>query len=210
MKPTRLFDFLEYQLQNSPRADSLAMKQDGEWQKISTQDFVNKANTISRGFLNLGVKAGDKIALASTNNRTEWNLLDIGLQQIGAISVPVYPSITPEDYKYIFNDSGVKFAFVSDAELYHKIMKVKSEIPALISVYTFDQVEGAPNLSEIFDLGSDANNQHEVSAVKKQVKPDDLVTIIYTSGTTGRPKGVMLSHNNIVSNVLASKERVAN
>lgn len=208
MKPTRLFDFLEYQLQNSPRADSLAMKQNGEWQKISTQDFVNKANAISRGLLNLGLKAGDKIALASTNNRTEWNLLDIGIQQIGAISVPVYPSITPEDYKYIFNDSGVKFAFVSDAELYHKIMEIKSETPALVSVYTFDQVEGAPNLNEIFDLGSDASNQHEVSAVKKQVKPDDLVTIIYTSGTTGRPKGVMLSHNNIVSNVLASKERV--
>lgn len=210
MNPTRLFDFLDYQLQNSPREDSLAMKQNGQWHKISTQDFVNKANAISRGLLKLGVKAGDKIAIASTNNRSEWNLLDIGIQQIGAIGVPVYPSITEQDYIYIFNDSGVKFAFVSDEGLFKKIQSIKNEIPSLVSIYTFDQVNGAPNLNEIFDMGSDPSNQHEIDATKSQVKPNDLVTIIYTSGTTGRPKGVMLSHDNIVSNVLASKQRVPN
>src|SRR5690606_37658222 len=111
-------------------------------------------------------------------------------------------------YKYIFNDSEVKFAFVSDEELYKKISSIKSEVPSLVSIYTFDKVNGAPNLNEILDLGSDPANQHEVSAVKKQVKPDDLVTIIYTSGTTGKPKGVMLSHHNILSNVLGSNPRV--
>lgn len=208
MEITRLFDFLAFQLKNAPREDSLVTKYDGKWQKTSTQEYVNKANAISRGFLNLGVKKGDRIAIASTNNRTEWNLLDIGLQQIGCISVPVYPTISVEDYRYIFNDSEVKFAFVSDAELYKKIISIKPEVPSLVSVYTFDQVDGAPNISEILDLGSDNGNQHEVEAVKKQVKTEDLVTIIYTSGTTGRPKGVMLSHSNILSNVLGSKPRV--
>ncbi len=208
MKITRLFDILEHQLRTSPRTDSIAMKKNGKWQAISTQEYVNKANAISRGFLKLGVKHGDKIAIASTTNRTEWNLLDIGLQQIGCIGVPVYPTISPKDYAYIFNDSEVKFAFVSDAELYEKIISIKEHVPSLIGVYTFDHVEGAPNLNEILDLGSDAENQHEVEAVKEHVKPEDLVTIIYTSGTTGRPKGVMLSHNNILSNVLASNPRV--
>jgi len=208
MKITRLFDILEHQLRTSPRTDSIAMKKNGKWQTISTQEYVNKANAISRGFLKLGVKHGDKIAIASTTNRTEWNLLDIGLQQIGCIGVPVYPTISPKDYAYIFNDSEVKFAFVSDAELYEKIISIKEHVPSLIGVYTFDHVEGAPNLNEILDLGSDAENQHEVEAVKNQVKPEDLVTIIYTSGTTGKPKGVMLSHNNILSNVLASNPRV--
>lgn len=208
MKLDRLFDFLEYQLQNSPRQDCIAMKKKGEWQTMSTEEFANKANAVSRGFLNLGVKAGDKVAIASTTNRTEWNLLDIGLQQIGCISIPVYPTISASDYHYIFNDAEVKFAFVSDVELYEKVMEVKSSIPSLIGVYTFDKVQGAPNYSEILDLGSDEGNQHEVDAVKEQVKTDDLVTIIYTSGTTGKPKGVMLTHRNILSNVLGSEPRV--
>lgn len=208
MKITRLFDILEHQLRTSPRTDSIAMKKNGQWQTISTEEYVNKSNAISRGFLKLGVKHGDKIAIASSTNRTEWNLLDIGLQQIGCIGVPVYPTISPKDYAYIFNDSEVKFAFVSDAELYEKIISIKEQVSSLIGVYTFDHVEGAPNLNEILDLGSDAENQHEVEAVKNQVKPEDLVTIIYTSGTTGNPKGVMLSHNNILSNVLASNPRV--
>ncbi len=208
MKLTRLFDFLEYQLKNSPRTDSIVMKRHGEWIPISTQEYVNKANAISRGFLNLGVKHGDKIAIASATNRTEWNLLDIGLQQIGCISIPVYPTISESDYAYIFNDAEVKFAFVSDAELYEKISSIKEQVPSLVSIYTFDNVDGAPNLNEILDLGSDAENQHEVDAVKQQVKPEDLVTIIYTSGTTGKPKGVMLSHHNILSNVLGSNPRV--
>lgn len=208
MDISRLFDFLEYQLKNSPREDSIVMKKNGEWQPTSTIEFASKANMISRGLLKLGIKSGDKIAIASTTNRTEWNVMDIGLQQIGCISVPVYPTIAPKDFQYIFNDSEVKLAFVSDVDLFEKISSIKENVPSLVSVYTFDKVEGAPNWLEILDMGTDEANQHEVEAVKKQVKTDDLVTIIYTSGTTGNPKGVMLSHKNIVSNVLGSNPRV--
>lgn len=208
MKLERLFDFLDYQMQNSPREDSLVTKRNGVWEKTSTEEYINKANAISRGFLKLGVKPGDKIAIASTTNRTEWNLLDIGLQQIGAISVPVYPTISADDYIYIFNDSEVKFVFLSDAGLYQKIIEIKDKVPSLISVYTFDEVKAAPNMIEILDLGADSGTQHEVDSLKEQIKSDDLVTIIYTSGTTGKPKGVMLSHHNIASNVIASNPRV--
>src|SRR5690606_32776722 len=174
MEISRLFDFLKYQLKNQPREDSIAMKKNGDWQKISTEEFVNKANMVSRGFLKLGIKHGDRIAIASTTNRTEWNILDIGLQQIGCVSVPVYPTISPNDYKYIFNDSGVKLVFVSDEELFRKVSSIKESIPSLVSIYTFDKVEGAPNWTEILDMGLDAVNQHEVQAVKQQVKPEDL------------------------------------
>lgn len=208
MKLERLFDFLDYQLKNSPREDSLVTKKNGIWEKTSTQEYSNLANAISRGFLKLGVKPGDKIAIASTTNRTEWNLLDIGLQQIGVVSVPVYPSISAEDYVYIFNDSEVKFVFLSDADLYNRIINIKDKVPSLVSIYTFDDIKGVPNLKEIIDLGADNSTQYEVDALKEQAKAEDLVTIIYTSGTTGRPKGVMLSHNNIVSNVISSNPRV--
>lgn len=208
MEISRLFDFLEYQLKNCSREDSIAMKRNGAWELTSTSEFASKANTISRGLLKLGIKHGDKIAIASSTNRTEWNILDIGLQQIGCISVPVYPTISPKDFQYIFNDSGVKLAFASDAVLLEKISSIKENVPSLVSIYTFDKVNGAPNWLEIMDLGHDEGNQHEVEAVKQLVKPDDLVTIIYTSGTTGNPKGVMLSHKNIVTNVLGSNPRV--
>lgn len=208
MNINRLFDFLEYQLENYSREDSLVMKKNGIWEKTSTTEFVNKANMVSRGLLKLGIKQGDKIAVISTTNRVEWNILDIGLQQIGCISVPVYPNISPNDYKYIFNDAQVKFVFVSDAELNNKLISIKDDVPSLVSIYTFDEVEGAQNWKEVLDSGNDASTQHEVEAIKTQIKADDLVTIIYTSGTTGAPKGVMLSHRNIVSNVLHSTERV--
>src|SRR5690606_7004966 len=143
MEISRLFDFLKYQLKNHSREDSIVMKNQGEWQKISTEEFANKANMVSRGFLKLGIQHGDKVAIASTTNRTEWNILDIGLQQIGCISVPVYPTISPSDYEYIFNDSEVKLVFVSDADLYEKVSSIKEKVPSLVSVYTFDKVEGA-------------------------------------------------------------------
>lgn len=208
MNISRLFDFLEHQFNDHPREDSIVMKKHGNWQKISTAEFVSKANMVSRGFLKLGFKHGDKIAVASTTNRTEWNILDIGLQQIGCISVPVYPTISPSDYEYIFNDSEVKLVFVSDADLYEKVSSIKEKVPSLVSVYTFDKVEGAAHWGEIMSAGEDDGTQEEVEAVKSQVKTDDLVTIIYTSGTTGKPKGVMLSHQNILSNVMASNPRV--
>lgn len=208
MEIHRLFDFLTHQLQNKPLEDALVSKTTGKWVKTSTQEYQNLANQISRGLLRMGVKAGDKIALISSTNRTEWNIMDIGLQQIGVVSVPVYPTISPEEYEYIFNQAEIKYSFVSDEELYKKMTLTKPNAPDLQGIYTFDEIAGAPNWKEVLDKGKDDANQDEVEQIKSKVKADDVVTIIYTSGTTGKPKGVVLTHNNLVSNVLASDERV--
>lgn len=208
MEITRLFDFLTYQLKNKPLEDALVSKKNGKWIKTSTQEYQDQADQISRGLLRLGVKPGDHIALIVTTNRTEWNIMDIGLQQIGVISVPVYPTISPTEFKYIFNQAGVKIAFVSDSDLYEKMLLTKPHTPNLVGVYTFDKVESAANWNEILDMGKDASNQNEVVEIKNSIKTEDIATIIYTSGTTGNPKGVVLTHQNIVSNALASKERV--
>lgn len=210
MKITRLFDFPYYQLENKPIEDAITMKKNGVWEKTSTKEYIEKANQISRGLLKLGIKSGDKIALITTTNRTEWNILDIGIQQIGAVSVPVYPTISPEEYEYIFNQAEIKLSFVSDDELYQKMLKTKPNTPDLVGIYTFEKVNGAANWNEVLDLGKDNDNQNEVEKIKDSIVKDDVVTIIYTSGTTGKPKGVVLTHENIVSNVMASTERVPN
>ncbi|MFO7673662.1 MAG: long-chain fatty acid--CoA ligase [Lutibacter sp.] len=208
LKVTRLFDFAYYQLENSKLDKAFTTKYHGKWESISTQEYIDKANAVSRGLLKLGVKPGDKIAVLATTNRTEWNILDIAVMQIGAVNIPMYPTISKEDYEYIFNHAEVNYCFLSDAELFAKADAVKQNVPTLKEIYSFDTVEGCKNWSDIFDLGKDESNQPEVEALKDSVKPFDLATIIYTSGTTGTPKGVMLSHNNIVSNVLASFPRL--
>ncbi|MDO5654537.1 MAG: long-chain fatty acid--CoA ligase [Flavobacteriaceae bacterium] len=208
MKIERLFDIVYHQANTKPLDDALVSKTSGSWVKTSTSKYIEQANQISRGLLRLGVNPGDKIALISTNNRTEWNIMDIGLQQIGAISVPVYPSISPEEYEYIFNQAEIKLAFVSDQALYDKMLITKPNTPDLTGIYTFDQINGAANWNEILTLGQDQSNQNDVEDIKNKIQTQDIVTIIYTSGTTGKPKGVVLTHQNIVSNVLDSNERV--
>ena len=208
MEIKRLFDFPYYQLEKAPREDALVTKVNGEWIKTSTASYIGQANAFSRGLLKLGIKPQDKIAIVTSNNRTEWNVADIGMQQVGAISVPMYPTLSPEDFEYILNNSESKFCVVSDAELFKKISDVKDKVSSLVAIYTFDQVEGAANWKEILDLGSDDSTQHEVESLKNLIKPSDIVTLIYTSGTTGRPKGVVLTHDNIVSNTIRSAERV--
>lgn len=203
----RLFDFPYFQLENAPREKSLVTKYNGKWEALSSQEYVDKANAVSRGLLRLGIQPNDKIAVISTSNRTEWNVMDIGILQLGAQNVPIYPTISEEDYEYVINHSEAIYCFVSDKEILDKLNSIRSNTQ-LKGVYTFDEIPGADNWKEVLRMGEDKSNQEEVEARKNAVKEDDLATLIYTSGTTGRPKGVMLSHKNIVSDVLLSSDRV--
>jgi len=201
VETTRIFDFAYYQLDKYNLAKALVSKASGEWVSTSSQEFIAKANIVSRGLLALGVKPGDKIALISSTNRTEWNILDLALLQIGAVNVPIYPTISESDYKYIFNHSEVKYCFLSDEVLFKKANAVQKEVKSLKRIFSFDKIKDCAHWEEVFTLGSEESLQKKVDQLKDKVKPEDLATIIYTSGTTGVPKGVMLSHNNLVSNV---------
>jgi len=205
---TRLFDFPYYQLQNHPLKDAFVTKYNGVWKETSTQEYIDKANAISRGLLRLGVQKNQKIGVISSNNRTEWNIMDIGILQTGAQNVPIYPTISEADYQFILNHSEAVYCLVSDKEVFEKLNSVKEHIPSLKEIYSFDEIPGCKNWKELLELGADTSNQNEVEGRKNSVQPDDLATLIYTSGTTGQPKGVMLSHNNIISNVLGSSNRV--
>ena len=206
-KVSRIFDFPYYQLEKYNLPKAFTTKYDGKWVSISTQEYINRANSISRGLLNLGVQPNDKIAIISSNNRTEWNICDIGILQIGAQNVPIYPTITKEDYEYVLNHSEASYVFVSDLEVLNKINKIKGNTK-LKGVFTFDNIKGEKSWEEILKSGKDSDNQKDVEEIKNKVKPEDLATLIYTSGTTGRPKGVMLSHKNIVTNVLESYKKI--
>jgi long-chain acyl-CoA synthetase len=205
---TRLFDFPYYQLENFNISDALVTKQDGKWIKTSTEEYIAKANAISRALVEMGVQKNDKIAIISTNNRTEWNIMDIGILQTGAQTIPIYPTISEVDYEYILNHSESTYCFVSDEEVLRKVNAIKSNVPTLKEVYSFNSIKGCKHWTELLDLGKDESNQKLVEERKNAVIPSDLATIIYTSGTTGKPKGVMLSHNNIVSNVINSAPRI--
>jgi len=204
---TRLFDFPYHQLEKYNLPDALVTKYGDQWVKTSTQEYVDKANAFSRGLLRMGIKKDDKIAVISSNNRTEWHIADIGILQTGAQNVPIYPTISEEDQEYILNHSGATHCIVSDQELYDKVMSIKDKTQ-LKEIYSFNDIPGCKSWNEILELGKDDSNQQEVEDIKNTITENDLATIIYTSGTTGRPKGVMLSHKNIVSDVLMSAERV--
>ncbi len=198
---TRLFDIPHVQLKDFPQPDAFANKVSGEWKKVSTQELVDTANKVSLALLKLGVQPDEKIALVSTS-RPEWNMVDQGILQTGAVNVPVYPTISESDYKFIFNDAEIKYAFVTDKNLFNKINSIKSSVPSLKEIFSFEKVEGCKHFSEVLAL-AEGGDLNEVEKRKAAVKPAQLATIIYTSGTTGNPKGVMLSHDNIVSNVKA-------
>ena len=208
MKITRLFDFAYHQLENYNLPDALVTKQNSIWEKTSSQEYVDKGNAISRALLRLGINVNDKIAVISSNNRTEWHIMDFGILQIGAQNVPIYPTISEIDYEYILNHCEAKYCFVSDPEVYNKVLAIRNNVPKLQEIYSFNEIENCKNWTELLQLGHDNSNQDVVDDRNKNVKSLDLATIIYTSGTTGRPKGVMLSHNNIVSNVLDSADRI--
>lgn len=204
----RLFDFPYHQQEKYSIPDALVTKRDGTWIKTSTEEYIQLSNTFSRGLLRMGAKKDTKIAVISTNNRTEWHILDIGILQIGAQNIPVYPTISEEDYQYILNHSEAEYCFVSDETVLAKVNAIRKNVPNLKEVFSFEKIEGCKNWQEVLDLGQDQSNQNEVNALKDAVTEEDLATIIYTSGTTGRPKGVMLSHKNIVSDVLNSEKRI--
>ncbi|MGI4738550.1 MAG: AMP-dependent synthetase/ligase [Janthinobacterium lividum] len=199
MSVRRSFDILTNQLATFPKADALAAKLNGHYVPLSSQQVQDQANLVSLGLLKLGLKKDDKVAIISMN-RPEWLLADFGIAQIGATSVPMYPSITVEDYKYIFTDAGVRAVFVADKQLYDKVKEATAglDIPAE-NVFTFDKVAGARPFEELLALGRQGNPA-DLEPLKAAVQPDDLLTLIYTSGTTGSPKGVMLSHDNLLSN----------
>ncbi|MDN3593838.1 AMP-dependent synthetase/ligase [Zunongwangia endophytica] len=203
----RLFDFPYFQQKNYPLQTALATKYNGEWKKISTNDYIDEANKVSRALLRLGIQPNDKIAVISSSNRNEWNITDIGILQTGAQNVPIYPTISQQEYEYVLNHSESIYCFVSDKEVLNKINAIKANTH-LKEVYSFDEIEGCKNWDEILKLGEDVSNQAEVQKRMDAIKTTDLATLIYTSGTTGKPKGVMLSHENIVSNVLGSAPRV--
>lgn len=202
----RLFDVPYHQLKNFPQEHMFNTKVNGEWQALSTKDFLDRSMRLSKALIHLGISSGDRVAVASTN-RYEWNILDIAVQQVGAVLVPLYPTISAKDYAYILNDCSAAYMFVGNQEIADKITEVKPQLTTLKEVYAFDELNEVRSWNTLFEL------THEVSELMvqermDQVRPEDLLTIIYTSGTTGNPKGVMLSHQNVLSNVLACEEPI--
>ncbi len=206
MEIQRLFEIPEYQLKTYPKSDSLCAKVDGTWVKTSTQEFLDTSMKVSKSLVALGVNPNDKVALIS-NNRPEWNISDIGIMMAGAINVPIYPTISPSDYEFIFNDAEVKVCFVSDDELLAKVNEIKDGVPTLKHIISFQKIEGTEYFEDFLERGSEIATS-EIDTRKAAINSEDLATLIYTSGTTGNPKGVMLSHQNIVSNVVGSRERL--
>ena len=203
MEITRLFDLLPHYATYFPKDDALAGKENGVWVTYSTKQYIDKVNYISYGLMQLGVKKGDRIASIS-NNRPEWNFLDMALHQLGAIHVSIYPTISESDYEYILNHAEVKMVFVSGWDLLRKIQNIIDRIPALKGqVYTFRNLRGYKHLNEVIELGIANPSPQYLEEIKDSITPDDVVTLIYTSGTTGNPKGAMLTHANILNNVKA-------
>jgi long-chain acyl-CoA synthetase len=208
-KPHRLFDFFEQRLKNDPQGDMLTAKEGGRWRSYSTTEVKTIVDQLSTGLLALGfgannmtVEGRDKIAVLS-KNRPEWMFLDLAVQQIGAVLAPLYPTIHVTDLEFVLNDSSVKAVFVNDEELFLKVQNVRSRVPAIKEVFSFEHVSGAPHWKEILSLGKQEHYEL-LETASARITNEDLFTIIYTSGTTGTPKGVMLSHRNILSNVMAS------
>jgi len=204
MEVTRIFDLLpHYEKSFKPKDDVIASKENGQWVKFSIKQYREIVDNISFGFLVLGLQPGDRIAQISAN-RTEWNFVDMAIQQVGAIHVPIYPTISESDYTYILGHAEVKFVFISGKELLRKIQHILPDIPHIQEIYTYNAHEGFKHLNDLIEMGKQNPDRELLEKRKSAVTPDDVVTIIYTSGTTGNPKGVMLTHANLISNFKAA------
>jgi len=200
---SRVFDVLEWQAKSYPQNNSLNSKVKGEWKNYSTKEVIEIVDNLSMGLLKLGVDKSDKVAIISAN-RPEWVFIDLALQQIGAVSIPMYPTISVTDYQYIFSHSGAKYAFVGDTEIASKARKAQHETE-IQEIYSFDKLEGFKHWKEIPELAQ-IEQKDDLQERKQKIKPTDLLTIVYTSGTTGKPKGVMINHDNVVQNLLCAYE----
>lgn len=207
MEIVRNFDLLVQLKEKFNREDTVASKKNGSWVKISTTEFVDTINTLSYGLLSLGLNKGDKVAIISMN-RPEWNIVDFACSQLGIITVPMYPTLSVNDYKFIMNDAEVKAVFLESKEIGDKVTEAATAVPSIKHIFSFNEVAGIKNWKEALDAGKNNPNPEAVKALADTVKGEDLLTLIYTSGTTGTPKGVMLSHNNIISNLKSASNDV--
>ena len=211
--PTRVFDLLSHQLENFPKPDAFAYKVNGIWKAYPTREVVDTVDQLAWGLHLLSIQKGDRVANVTETNRPEWNFIDLAVMSLGAVHVPIYPNISADEYQFILADSGTKLVFVSGSRLLETIRPIAEQMPDLLGIYTYDQIKGAKLWSELRDRGREElrneANRTELAARKAAVAPDDLATLVYTSGTTGPPKGVMLSHANLLSNCLECADIVA-
>ncbi len=205
MEISRTFDIIDLNYEKYPRKDMYSGKYDKEWRSFSTEEVRDLVNMVSIGLIAMGYRRGDKIATISTN-RPEWNFADLGIAQAGMIHVPIYPTISTEEYRYILEHADVRAIILSSKSIYNKVSPILADIPTLKDIFTFENIEGIRSFSEITEAGKVNTGKYksELEEIKRSIPPEDLVTIIYTSGTTGNPKGVMLSHKNLVSNAITT------
>ena len=190
MDVTRIFDIIPHQLNEFPLDTALAGKTRGEWQRYSTADFRDHADWVSLGLIESGLGPDDKVAIIS-NNRPEWNFVDMGTLQAGGVDVPIYPTASDQDLRFILNDADVKFIFVSSAELFMKAKECAEGCSQLKEIYTFEKVDGAKHWLEILEAGKSSGAMDELVKRRSDVKPENLATILYTSGTTGTPISIL-------------------
>lgn len=205
--PGRVFDLLQFQLDHYPRNDAFAQKVAGGWKTFSTAQSLDIIRALAWGLHAAGVREGDRIANVAETNRAEWYFIDCAVTYLGAVHLPVYPNISSEEFEFILSDSEAKLIFVSSDRLYHLIAPLQAKLPALRHIYTYDPVKGVKQWTQLKTAGQEGLGERDhaivLEKIKAKVSPEDLATLIYTSGTTGTPKGVMLSHSNLVRNCLA-------